>query len=137
MDHRFYKEKGTWYIDLPKFLEQGLGTKANLMMVAGADTLLDKLAGYDFMNAAPDGTSITLKIDTEKFDGYDVKMYYEEHGKDQDTLDRVGHAPVEYGAYYVATELFGMQCKHQLWLCPVTEYVLGSYPSIIYAKKIG
>ena len=29
MEKRFYKENGIWYIDLPEFLEQGLGTKAN------------------------------------------------------------------------------------------------------------
>ena len=129
MEHRFYKENGMWYIDLPQFLEQGLGTKANLLMVAGSDTLLDKLSN--------NGTSIRLKIETERFDGYDVKMHYVEQGLPQETLDEVGHAPVEYGAYYVAAELFGNQCKHQLWLCPVTEYVLGSYPSRIYAKVIG
>ena len=42
MKHRFYKENKIWYIDLPEFLEKGLGTKSNLMMVAGADTLLDQ-----------------------------------------------------------------------------------------------
>ena len=26
----FVKEDGIWYADLPQFLEQGLGTKANL-----------------------------------------------------------------------------------------------------------
>lgn len=29
----FVKEEGFWYADLPQFLEQGLGVKANLMMV--------------------------------------------------------------------------------------------------------
>jgi hypothetical protein len=37
----FYKEAGIWYADLPAFLEANLGTKANLMMVDGADTFLD------------------------------------------------------------------------------------------------
>ena len=44
MKHTFNKEQGTWYIYLPEFLEKGLGTKQNLMMVAGADTFLDILS---------------------------------------------------------------------------------------------
>ena len=44
IEKRFYKENGIWYIDLPEFIEQGLGTKANLMMVDGADTFLDFLS---------------------------------------------------------------------------------------------
>ena len=58
----FVKDQGIWYADLPEFLEARLGTRANLMMVDGADTFLD----------------------------------------------------------------------HQLWLCPVTEYVFGNYPNEIY-----
>ena len=37
MTHKFYKENSIWYIDLPEFLEEGMGSKANLMMVDGAD----------------------------------------------------------------------------------------------------
>jgi len=40
----FVKENKIWFADLPEFLEQGLGTKQNLMMVDGADTFLDKLS---------------------------------------------------------------------------------------------
>jgi hypothetical protein len=40
----FYKELGIWYADLPAFLEAGMGTKANLMMVDGSDTFLDYLS---------------------------------------------------------------------------------------------
>lgn len=29
----FYKVNGIWYADLPAFLEVGLGTRSNLMMV--------------------------------------------------------------------------------------------------------
>lgn len=37
----FYKENGLWYADLPEFLELGLGTKSNLLMVDGSDTFLE------------------------------------------------------------------------------------------------
>ena len=56
---RFYKENGMWFIDLPEFLEKGLGTKANLLMVAGADELLDILS--------QNGTEITLQFGDEIF----------------------------------------------------------------------
>jgi len=32
----FVKEASIWYADLPEFLEAGLGTRTNLMMVDGA-----------------------------------------------------------------------------------------------------
>lgn len=42
---RFVNEVGLWYADLPEFLEQGLGTKNNLLMVDGSDTFLGLLSG--------------------------------------------------------------------------------------------
>ena len=54
MIKRFYKENSIWYIDLPEFLEEGMGSKANLMMVDGADTLLDILSN--------NGSEVTLEF---------------------------------------------------------------------------
>jgi hypothetical protein len=53
----FYKEAGIWYADLPAFLEANLGTKANLMMVEGADTFLDLVSNNQGI--------ATLKLSTE------------------------------------------------------------------------
>ena len=137
MKHTFYKENGMWYIDLPQFLEAGLGTKNNLLMVAGADYLLDRLSKHK-ENQTPDGTRITLQIDTKKFDDYDTSMNFLEKGKDDEYLNSVGHAPIEYGAYYVTNDLFGDPHCQMVWLCPVTEYVFaGEYPRRIFAKVIG
>jgi hypothetical protein len=47
-------------------------------------------------------------------------------------LNLIGHAPVDYGAYYQVTELGGKPFSHRLWLCPVTEYVFGEYPNEIF-----
>ncbi|SDA93252.1 hypothetical protein SAMN03080617_03691 [Algoriphagus alkaliphilus] len=44
--HRFYKENDKWYIDLPEFLEKGLGTQANLQMVGGSDEYLDAASQF-------------------------------------------------------------------------------------------
>lgn len=117
---RFIKEIGLWYADLPEFLEQGLGTKNNLLMVDGADTFLDLLSGS--------GDMITLDISLAKFEGYYAKLEKVGIGKNKELLDAVGHEPVEYGTYYEVCELDGESFSHRLWLCPVTEYVFGSYP---------
>ena len=119
MEHIFYKENGTWYIDLPAFLEAGLGTKANLMMVAGADTLLDILSNYT--------DKVKIEINNVPFEGYTDTLIRTAIGKDQNLLDSIGHPYVEYGAYYT-----DITRNHKLWLCPVTEYVLGQYPEKVY-----
>ena len=129
---RFYKENEMWYIDLPEFLEAGLGTKNNLLMVAGADTLLNILTD--------DGTEAVIEFGDERFDGCNVQLDLNEMGKDQALLDAVGHAPVDYGAYYSAynTQWLGYEFKlSSVWLCPVTEYVFGGgYPKRIYLRVV-
>jgi len=122
----FVKENGIWYADLPEFLEQGLGTKSNLMMVDGADTFLDLLSGKS--------SRVTLQIAAEPFPGWQAKMEKFRRGLNSQLLSLIGHAPVDYGAYYKVTELHGKPFDHQLWLCPVTEYVFGQYPMKIYAS---
>ena len=128
---KFYKEDGRWYIDLPEFIELGLGNKNNLLMVDGADTLLDILAGNK-PNKSADGTEVNVTFGNEPFDGHTHTLNKKVMGKNQSLLDYLGHAPVDYGAYYDVKELDG----HQVWLCPVTEYVFGGgYPDTIYIKK--
>jgi hypothetical protein len=124
----FIKEDGIWYADLPEFLEMGLGFKANLMMVDGADTFLDMLSQQ--------GDRITLKLSTKSFKGYSGRLKKIKHGLNRELLEEIGHAPVEYGAYYQAVEYNHHHFQHQLWLCPVTEYVFGEYPDEIYFTAI-
>ena len=132
MIKRFYKENNIWYIDLPEFLEAGLGTKANLMMVLGADELLDILSN--------NGDNITVEFDDKPMLGHNAQLQLIVMGMDKKLLDAIGHAPVDYGAYYTAfsTEGLGYEFKiSSVWLCPVTEYVFGGhYPKSIYIKLI-
>ena len=124
----FVKEKGIWYADLPEFLEAGLGSKGNLMMVDGADTFLDLLAqGKD---------TITLTISSKPFPGWETKMHKIRVGLNSTLLELIGHAPVDYGAYYKVTQMNGGSYDHQLWLCPVAEYVFGNYPQEIYTAIV-
>jgi hypothetical protein len=123
MKKRFYKENHLWYVDLPEFLEAGLGTKNNLLMVDGADTFLDKLSGM--------GSEVWIKFSTTAYDDAQFTLISDAYGKDQSLLDEIGHAPVGYGMYYTVPELN----QHRLWLCPVTEYVFqGPYPKRIWVN---
>jgi hypothetical protein len=124
----FIKEEGIWYADLPEFLELGLGSKGNLMMVDGADTFLDLLSN--------DGDRITLKLSTKTFNGYSGRIKKIKRGLNRDLLEEIGHAPVDYGAYYKAVEYKNQPFQHQLWLCPVTEYVFGEYPDEVFFSII-
>ncbi len=125
----FYKENGIWFADLPQFLDAGLGTKANLMMVDGADTFLDHVSNNQ--NRA------TLKISTRQFQDSDAVLNKIGLGLNQSLLDQIGHAKVNYGAYYNVEKFKEIAINHQLWLCPVTEYVFeGHYPQTIYIKLI-
>jgi len=120
MKKRFYKQNEIWYIDLPEFLEQGLGTTANLMMVDGADTFLDHLSNQQ--------DEVWVHFSHESFEGAKYKLLADDYGKNQSLLSFIGHAPVQYGRYYRVTD----HNNHRLWLCPVTEYVFGSYPDVIW-----
>ncbi len=113
MIQSFYKDNEGWFIDLPEFIEQGHGTKSNLAMVAGADTMLDKLSN--------ESNYITLRIETYEFEGA------------EGTLSKFGICP--YGENYYFS---GSGHYHRVWLCPVTKYVFGGrYPKKIFIKKVG
>ena len=125
----FYKEAGIWYADLPAFLEAGLGTKTNLMMVDGSDTFLDYISNNQ--------GKATLKLSTEHFERSEAVLNKIRIGMNRGLLDNIGHAIVDYGAYYLVEKFKENILNHQLWLCPVTEYVFeGGYPEKIYIKLI-
>ena len=122
----FYKDvDNRWYVDIPDFP----GTKAELEMVDGADTFLDYVSNNQ--------NHATLKISTIPFEGIDAVLNKIGLGINQDLLDQIGHAKVDYGAYYHVDKFKEIAINHQLWLCPVTEYVFeGSYPQTIYIKQL-
>jgi hypothetical protein len=106
MTHKFVKEYGRWYIDLP----QWTGSKGDLLMVAGADTLLEKLS--------ENNDEVAIALDVNPFESANVmKMLFK--------------TPVVGGATYRTDN------GHLLWLCKVTEFVFGgSMPKSIYFKKL-
>lgn len=125
----FYKENAYWYADLPEFLEQKLGTKADLLMVDGSDTFLDMLSCK--------GSRVTMELSTVPFSSHTIQLEKIKIGLNQALLNQVGHAPVDYGAYYQVKTYHGQPLDHILWLCPVAEYVFkGEYPQNIYLNQL-
>jgi hypothetical protein len=107
----FVKEdNGNWYIDLP----QWKGSHGNLQMVGGADDLLD------FMGTNPVTVSCISSTEDKEIPGY-FKLRRGEWGLTQ-------------GAFYQVEGLEGFE--QEIWICPVTLYVLGKYPEFIYLKQL-
>jgi hypothetical protein len=104
-------------------------TNKKVLMVGGADTLLDKLSNNT--------DEVTLQISELPFVGWTTWLRKLKNGKDDTYLKEVGHAPVNNGAYYDAVVIDNVKTNHEVWLCPVTEYVFdGAYPEDIYVKII-
>lgn len=109
---RFYKEStGEWYVDLPEYP----GPKADLQMVAGADTFLDKLAGKSNI--------VSLTVSEEPFEGSEQLKLIKEYGSD------IG------GGDYILETYQGEEINHLMWLCAVIRHVFGRMPEVIYLKK--
>ena len=112
--HRFYRENGGWYIDLPQYIAQG-GSKGALAMVAGADTMLDVVAG--------ERKDVTLRMDVKPFEG-----------ADEITLAQVCDPSVGGGNYFMKS-FEGLEVDRPMWLCGVTEFVFGYLPEKIFVKR--
>lgn len=114
--HRFYKnESGSWYIDLPAYLEQG-GNQADLAMVAGADTMLDIVADGEHQ--------VVITMDTQPFEG-------------ADGLVRLRICdPSIGGGDYLMQHFEGREVNQPMWLCGVTEFVFQEIPERIYVRRM-
>lgn len=111
--YKFIKEGRNWYIDLPEYLEAG-GSKGDLQMVEGADTMLDTIA---------DGAEeVSLVLDRAPFAGSDELILVERC------------EPYIGGGYYNLRTFEGKMIDKTMWLCAVTEYVFGDLPDRIFIK---
>lgn len=108
----FTKEDGTWYIDLPQWIENG-GSKGALAMVSGADTLLDELS--------INGKTCAIELCSEEDSDVALTRTYS----------------LGWGYYYSAKSKKEHVTTNKIWLCPVTKFVFkGKYPKIINFKVI-
>jgi hypothetical protein len=112
--YKFIKEEtGRWYIDLPEWT----GQKADLEMVAGADTMLDYVGGG--------AKEVSLILAKEPFEGSAPLKLIHDYSKESGG-----------GGIYLLENYEGKMLNQEMWLCEVTEYVFGKLPEWIYFKKV-
>ena len=107
-----HEDDGNWYVDFPGWpFDHG-----NLMMVAGADDLCDFLSE----------------------DGQFAHVHVVPSNQPLDLPDHAcliqGQNSLTGGSHYAVTNLPGFRME-EIWICPVTLFVLGQYPKYIYIKK--
>lgn len=107
-----YEKDGCWYIDLPNWPF----AHHNLKMVAGSDDLCA------FYAEGKDTVSVCVIPSKEQLS--DMQDFAE--------LSRIDKRPIG-GATYNVNNLQGFD--EQIWICPVTLFVLHEYPKYIYIKK--
>lgn len=108
----FYKETDErWYVDLPEWD----GEKADLEMVAGADSMLEYMAEGN--------GKVKVLMSVEEFDGADRLKFLKE-------ADEINN-----GAYYALDWYKGVHINLNMWLCDVTKFVFGDFPKEIYISK--
>lgn len=102
---KFNKEGNLWYIDLPEWT----GPKSALLMVAGADKLLDRLAIEE--------KTISLLVSEA-----------EPEEKGFEKISKMVETPIVGGAVYLTS-------YWPIWLCEVTRAVYdGRLPDLLYYK---
>jgi hypothetical protein len=131
-EKRFYQEDdGRWYIDLPEYIQSGLGTKANLEMVAGADVLMSELAQGK--------SEITLKFTDTEFDGYHVQLIRtSDYGYTPEDIDDTEFGTGGWYHYYDKRKWYQLKPNvNSLWLCPVTLFLFNnSFPENIFIENL-
>jgi len=112
---QFNKEDDNlWYVDFPNWPFD----HHNLLMVGGADKLCAFLS--------KDGSKALVSVEPAKAEKSDAKDCF--------VLERKEHS-LTGGATYKVSNLEGFD--RDIWLCPVTLFVLGQYPEYMYVKNIG
>ena len=96
---------GRWFVDLPEWE----GTKDELEMVMGADTMLDVISCMD--------NDVWITLSTEPFENFTYKLTFKEEIYDGAT----------YG-------LEGNYMEFDVWLCSVTKFVFGEFPDEIFLR---
>jgi hypothetical protein len=130
--YKFYQEEdGRWYIDLPEYIQSGLGTKANLEMVAGADVLMSEMAQGK--------SEITLKFTETEFNGYQVQLIRSSnYGYAPEGIDDIEFDTGGWYHYYEKRKWYQLRPKvNSLWLCPVTLFLFNNpYPENIFIENL-
>jgi hypothetical protein len=106
---KFYKESDNrWYVDLPEWT----GNKAELEMVAGADSMLEYMAEGE--------SQVWLMLSEEYFENADKLEFLR-------LATEIGN-----GAFYKLNNYRGVEIGLEMWLCDVTKFVFGNFPNDIF-----
>ena len=106
-----HEEDGLWYVDFPNWPFD----HHNLLMVAGADKMCAFLSDDDVT------TEVLVRPSNKRLN---LEGYAELIQKDHSLTG---------GSTYEVRNLEGF--NRDIWLCPVTLFVLGRYPKYMYVKK--
>ena len=112
--YRFYKDEYGWFVDLPEWE----GEVWDLQMVMGADTFLDILSQGE--------NEVYVTLSKTPFNGCET-LYYQHDG-------RLEGPEYGEGAWYFLNEYVGLPMTLKMWLCDVTKFVFGEFPTKIYFK---
>lgn len=107
-----HEDDGLWYVDFPNWPFD----HHNLLMVAGADKMCAFLSDDDVT------TEVLVRPSNKRLN---LEGYAELIQKDHSLTG---------GSIYEVRNLEGF--NRDIWLCPVTLFVLGRYPKYMYVKKV-
>lgn len=108
---KFYKEGNNWYVDLPTWT----GPKSDLLMIGGADTMLDIVS--------ENTSEVVVTISENHFEGADRLTYVTK------AVD------VGEGAYYMLKTYRNTEYNMSVFLCDVTLFVFGCFPNSLFLKR--
>ena len=100
-----------WYVELPEWE----GSKADLEMVSGADTMLNIISEGE--------STVSLIISIETFVGSDV-------------LELINMDNDFGGGWYMLKSYKGIDFNLKMWLCSVTEFLYSKMPNEIFICKV-
>lgn len=106
------EEDGLWYVDFPNWPFD----HHNLLMVAGANDLCAFLSDD---NRVAKVDVVPLKVERDDMPGW-AELVQKDHS-------------LTGGSTYEVIGLNGFE--RDIWLCPVTLFVLGTYPKYMYIRK--
>lgn len=110
--YRFYKEGNNWYVDLPNWT----GAKSDLLMIGGADDMLDILSN--------NGTQVLVLISRTDFEGASLLEF------------KAPATDMGEGAYYMLNEYEGKTLNLSVFLCDVTLFVFGEFPKQLFITVV-
>ena len=114
----FSKEGSLWYVDLPGYP----GSKADLLMVANADVLLERLS-----RGAP-SVSVRVAIEHDAIFSKQADL----------VLAKTEVSPTDWGVYKVFNQVEGKfaNLPKEIGLCPVNKFVWGGvHPDVIFMER--